>query len=196
MRRLTVPSLRFFIAAIVAATAMALGSPMALSQGTPEATDAGHPAHIHSGTCESLGDVVFPLEDVSVPNVDVSPVGTPNVVSSPEIDNTPIADEALGDAPIIAESTSVVDASLEDILGAEHAVNVHESADNMGTFIACGDITGEPTDGMLEIEMQELNESGFSGGATLADNGDGTTTVIVTLTQEDVAGTPEATPAS
>jgi hypothetical protein len=30
--------------------------------GTPE--DGVHPAHIHAGTCDDLGDVVFPLEDV------------------------------------------------------------------------------------------------------------------------------------
>jgi hypothetical protein len=86
---------------------------------------------------------------------------------------------------VVAMSTSDVDGSLEDILAAEHAINVHLSPEQIDVYIACGDITGEPTDGQLEIMLEEQNESGFEGMATLMDNGDGTTTVDVMLTMSD-----------
>jgi hypothetical protein len=70
----------------------------------------GHPAHIHSGTCADLGDVVYPLTDV----------------------------DASG------ESVTVVDVPLADLLsGGPYAINVHLSADEIGTYVACGDVTQE-----------------------------------------------------
>jgi hypothetical protein len=75
-------------------------------EGTPE--DGVHPAHIHSGTCDDLGDVVFPLEDV-----------------------------------VDGMSESTVEASIDDILAADHAINVHLSADEMNVYVACGEITDE-----------------------------------------------------
>jgi hypothetical protein len=36
----------------------------------------------------------------------------------------------------VATSLTVVDASLEDILGAEHAINFHESEENIENYIA------------------------------------------------------------
>jgi hypothetical protein len=98
---------------------------------------------------------------------------------------------------VVAMSTSTVEASLEDILGAEHAINVHLSAEEIGVYIACGDITGEQTDGTLEIELQEENDSGYQGMATLMDNGDGTTTVDVMLMMSgEEMGQAAATPTS
>ncbi len=67
----------------------------------------GHPAHIHSGTCAQLGDVVYPLTDV----------------------------DASG------ESVTVVDVSLADLqTTGPYAINIHLSADEIGTYVACGDI--------------------------------------------------------
>jgi hypothetical protein len=67
----------------------------------------GHPAHIHSGTCTELGDVVYPLTDV----------------------------DASG------ESVTVIDVPLADLqTTGPYAINVHLSADEIGTYVACGDI--------------------------------------------------------
>ena len=72
----------------------------------------GHPAHIHSGTCTELGDVVYPLTDV----------------------------DASG------ESVTVVDATLSDLLTTgPYAINIHLSADEIETYVACGDIPQEAT---------------------------------------------------
>jgi plastocyanin len=166
-------------ASLVAAFVLMAGvfASAAAQDATPAASStAAHPAHIHSGTCETLGDVVFPLADVAL-----APA-TAEAVASPAADG-------LGGA--VAESTTTVDIALEDILAAEHAINVHESVENIGNYIACGDVTGEPVDGSLKVDLAELNGSGFSGQVTLADNGDGTTTVTITLAGGDVA-TPAA----
>jgi hypothetical protein len=148
-----------------------------------------HPAHIHLGTCDELGDVVFPLNDVTALGVTASPEAG--------IEATPVdaSDAAMGE--VVARSTTVVNASLDDIISGGHAINVHESAGNIQNYIACGDITGTVTEGQLQIELGELNDSGFMGQATLTDNGDVTTTVTVTLMQSEsgISGTPVATPA-
>lgn len=154
-------------------------------EGTPEADAAAHPAHIHTGTCDTLGEVVFPLNDVAAPSHDDHGDAAAEDYSTA----TPEA----GEGKVVAESTTTVDVALDDILAAEHAVNVHESAENIANYIACGDVAGEPEDGTLEVELLELNDSGYGGMATLVDDGDGdgSTTVTIVLTEGD-AGTPEA----
>lgn len=171
----------------IAASALGLRAGLAHEGEEHEATPAGggeaaHPAHIHAGTCEALGDVVFPLNDVAALDAEATPAASP--AASPA---------AAGAGDVVAESTTEVQAALDDILAAEHAINVHESAANIQNYIACGDLTGPATDGELRVELQELNGSGYIGEARLVDNGDGTTTVTVTLmTTGDAAGTPQA----
>ncbi|MEZ4505121.1 MAG: CHRD domain-containing protein [Thermomicrobiales bacterium] len=81
----------------------------------------GHPAHIHSGTCAELGDVVYPLTDV----------------------------DAAG------ESVTVVDVPLADLLAnGPYAINIHLSADDIGTYVACGDIPVEAVGGEVEAAAQ------------------------------------------
>ena len=58
------------VAAVLAFAALPLLGSTALAQdSTPEAMaqsgEAPHPAHIHSGSCEELGDVVVPLTDIA-----------------------------------------------------------------------------------------------------------------------------------
>jgi hypothetical protein len=55
---------------VAALAALTLLAPSGLAQeatpvGGTAAGDGPHPAHIHSGTCDELGDVVFPLADVA-----------------------------------------------------------------------------------------------------------------------------------
>jgi len=40
---------------------ISMGAPLVRGQ----EADAPHPAHIHSGTCDNLGDIVAPLSDVT-----------------------------------------------------------------------------------------------------------------------------------
>ncbi|MDQ4045294.1 MAG: cupredoxin family copper-binding protein [Chloroflexota bacterium] len=174
----------FLSVGAIGIAAGAIGLRTGLAQDAAPAVDGeiAHPAHIHSGTCEELGDVVFPLNDVAPLDAGATPAAS-----------AAAAPVAAGAGEVVAESTTEVEASLDDILAAEHAINVHESAENIGNYIACGNLTGPATDGELLIDLEELNDSGYTGQAHLVDNGDGTTTVTVTLrTTGDAAGTPAA----
>jgi plastocyanin len=146
--------------------------------------EESHPAHIHSGTCgDNLGPVVYPLDNVGG--------GT--------MMGTPVTGQQMGasDAIPVQTSTTVVNTTLDDLVGEAYAINVHESQDNITNYIACGNIGGEVAGDSLAIGLAELNGSGYSGIAWLHDNGDGTTTVLVGLTEEyGGEATPEASPAA
>jgi plastocyanin len=138
--------------------------------------EESHPAHIHAGTCAELGEVVFPLS---------------NVGADFQADGTPMAGTAMGASSAIPVDASVttVEASLADIVAGGHAINIHESAENIQNYIACGDIGGMMLGTSdLPIGIAPLNDSGYSGTALLHDNGDGTTTVSVYLTESGEAG--------
>lgn len=142
---------------------------------------AGRPAHIHSGDCVDLGDVVAPLTDLTEP-----------------------AGQAEGQAKraMAAESSFTnVPLTLDAILADDHAINVHLSADQIGTYIACGEIGGvRDANGALTIGLRELNNSGFTGIAFLAPAADGASTdvsVFISQTQgQREAATPQAAAAA
>src|SRR5918995_445589 len=145
-----------------------MGAPLA--RGQELEADAPHPAHIHSGTCDNLGDIVAPLSEVA------------------EL----TAGESFGAATavLVKESETDVPLPLGDILSAPHAINIHESAEAIQNYIACGDIGGRVIDGDLVIGLRELNGSGHHGVAVLAGNDDGTG-VTVYLSEEG-AGAEQA----
>src|SRR6478609_4509784 len=60
-----------------------------------------HPAHIHTGTCANLGDVVAPLNDVTL----------------------------VQGSDRVSVSTTDVDLSIHDILDSPHAIMSHASAE-------------------------------------------------------------------
>ena len=192
----------------IAASALLLGVGGALAPASGFAQNAtpsmmqeaaAHPAHIHSGSCPDVGDVVFPLEDITTRDMKGTPSAGMSDEASPMAGSdeygTPMAGEAernINWDEVVAMSTTVVQAPLSDILSADHAINVHESAEKIQNYIACGDITGEPENGTLEITLDERNNSGVEGEAYLTDNGDNTTTVEVLLMQPSGNGMTEA----
>jgi hypothetical protein len=103
----------------------------------------GHPAHIHSGTCAELGDVVYPLTDV----------------------------DASG------ESVTVVDVPLSDLLTkGPYAINIHLSADEIGTYVACGDIPqqaagGETTAAAAATPTAAASPAAVGGTSSVTDIG-------------------------
>jgi hypothetical protein len=176
------------VAAVALLTGLLAGAALTAAQGsaTPQAGNAPHPAHIHNGTCNNLGDVVYPLNDVSGEFLS----GTPGATPAPPAQGEP------GD--VIAQSQTEIDVSLDDLLAGEYAVNVHKSAEEIDVYIACGNITGEPQDGTLTVMLDQQNNSGVSGQALLTDLGNGKTEVTVTLADAsaEAVGTPAATPSS
>jgi hypothetical protein len=136
-----------------------------------------HPAHIHNGTCEKLGDVVYLLNDL-----------TGDILSG-----TPAAPISAASGSVVGSSQTDVDASLDDLVAGEYAINVHKSAQEIDVYIACGDVKGEVKDGTLYVDLKQQNNSGVAGQAILRDLGNGKTQVTITLTD---ATPPEATPSS
>ncbi len=128
------------------------------------ATDGPHPAHIHAGTCDELGDVVVPLADVAEAAADVQRTGPTSALA-------------------VKSSVTVVDMPLQEIIDGGHAINVHESAEAIDVYIACGDIGGaviEDEEGRqeLRIGLGELNDSGHFGIAELVADGEETEVVV------------------
>jgi hypothetical protein len=187
------------LAAAMALLIGALGSPALLSaQGTPAATDhsammqtGGHPAHIHDGTCATLGGIAWPLNNLG--GEMATPESGVGEASTPAMGMSSMAPMSSPEAGASVSSTTIIDTTLDTLLGAPYALNVHESTENIQNYIACGDVTGSPAGGVLEIQLGELNGSGFTGTATLTDNGDGTTTVYAEVTNLG-SGTPVASP--
>ena len=165
--------------AAVAAGALLLGGFSPTSAEDEEA----YPAHIHAGTCEELGEVVFPLTNVSeMGMMEGMMSGTPQADDAAmEMSEPTGAETAFG----IETSYTLVDASLEEIVEGGHAINLHESKENIENYIACGDIggrieTGPGMDegGTLVVGLGELNDSGYAGIAVLEGKGDQTEVVI------------------
>ena len=175
-------TLRF--GSVVALAALSLLSPAMAAQDDEAEV---HPAHIHSGTCAELGDVVAPLTDVAHIGADAERTGATSSIP-------------------VKTSMTVVEMPLQEIIDGGHAINVHLSPDEIDVYIACGDIGGVVTmdEGEEETELiiglGELNDSGHTGIAWLGAEGD-TTRVSVSLVEPGAVGAgaeaaQEATPVS
>src|SRR5215212_8923429 len=142
---------------------VALSGPAAWAQdATPGAAEtmAPRPAHIHTGTCDEIGEVVAPLTDLT------GATGGDRV------------GQARRAIPAESSFTSVP-LTLDAILGEDHVVNVHLSAEEIETYIACGEVGGMLTpEGAVIIGLRELNNSGFTGIAYLAPGADGASTDV------------------
>lgn len=150
---------------IAASTALAL----VLVSSAAAFAQADRPSHIHAGLCPAPGDVVAPLSNTQSPSGEAA--GPESAI------------------PVEAGFT-VVELALSDILAADHSIVVHASADDMATYVVCGDIGGQAVDsGMgtaLVIGLAPVGDSTFGGVALLLDMGDGTTGVDVFI--NDAAG--------
>jgi plastocyanin len=128
-------------------------------------------AHIHAGTCEELGIVVYSFPDLKT--------------FRPEEGN----DAGLGAIELITGTTQV---PLNDLFGEPFSVHVHESTQNKQTYIACSDIGGRPdapwgeTEG-LTLQATEQNGSGYTGFTTLRTAPNGGTQVSIALAASSAA---------
>jgi plastocyanin len=138
---------------------------------------AGRPAHIHSGDCVNLGDIVAPLTDLT------KPAGQ----AEGQVNRAMAAESSFTNVPL----------TLDAILADDHAINVHLSADQIGTYIACGEIGGvRDANGALTIGLRELNNSGFTGIAFLAPAADGASTDVSVFIAQTQRQRKAATPAA
>lgn len=177
------------ITAVLAGTLMFSGATSLLAQDSNagDAPDINHPAHIHSGTCDDLDpNPAAPLQDI---------VPYANDPDSDEGSNSP---QGVLTAPIMLHSETDVEMSLDDLLAEPHAINVHESMEQIENYVACGDIGGilvTDNDGTMAIGISPLNDSGIYGIAFLHRDDDNTR-VDIWLAQPRAEEEPSATPMS
>jgi hypothetical protein len=81
---------------------------------------------------------------------------------------------------------------LQEIIDGGHAINVHESAEAIDVYIACGDIGGAVTTdegGRTEliIGLGELNDSGHHGVAWLGADGEQTEVVVILVEPDEMS---------
>jgi plastocyanin len=174
---------RSVVAVVAILGLLAVGGPTGVAQ-SQEAEPPAHPAHVHAGTCAELDpSPAFPLADVS-----------------PVPEGTEASEPAGAESGIpVEQSLTTIEVSLDELLADPYAINVHESADNLDSYLACGDIggavlsSGDDEGRELVIGLREQSGSGYSGVARLLDGADGTTTITVFLAQDlAAAGAPEA----
>lgn len=160
--------------ALLAGMTIVGGAPVWAQESTPVASPVaavGHPAHIHEGTCDDLNpSPAFPLADVTLP-----------------------ADDAATSAPMgrmaerheVETSSTTVPVALEDLLAAPYGINIHQSAEQIDVYIACGEIAGVvrphprlSTTDALVIPLREQSASGYAGMAWLQPDGEETAVTI------------------
>jgi plastocyanin len=178
---------RLIVTAVIAGGMfLAGGLASAAQDATPAATGDDHPAHIHVGACDNLDpNPTYMLTDVK-----------------------PIAGSSASSGPAAAipveESVTTVDAPLDTLATGGYAINIHHSAADIGTYIACGNLTGTVANGMLIVGLGELNDSGHSGIAVLTEKGNQTDVTVylaqglsgVAMGQMATASTPAASASS
>jgi hypothetical protein len=170
---------------VPAATTPAAPAPAA----SPAASGAGGPvnnltpvaesrlAHIHAGTCDELGIVVYAL---------------------PDLRSYRIPAASGEDLELI---TGTAKASLASLFSEPFSIHVHESVRNKQNYLACAEVGSQPpppwtpADGLV-LQMKEQNNSGFSGFAQLrpAANGGTDITILLAATAATAAATPAAPP--
>jgi plastocyanin len=170
------------MAATLAAAVLVAGGALlgAAQEATPSSgATHSHPAHIHLGTCAELDpSPTFPLTDIALASAE----------SAGEAED--------GTAIPVERSLTTVEATLEDLRSGDYAINVHQSAEDIGTYIACGSLSGALDEsGLLVVGLRELNDSGHSGIATLAEQGN-LTEVTVYLTEGSTGDAAVASPSS
>ncbi len=165
-----------------------MGSGVLAQDDEPEVV--GHPAHIHSGTCAELDpNPLAPLNDVTLPLV------------GDDEDQAPTSEDIKGaiDQPLVEVSQNDeidTDVTFDELFETSHALNVHESAENIDNYIACGDIGGVVADDELFIPLYTQNDSGYFGIAKISKDGDGFDVEITLAQPQSPSAAPEgeATP--
>ena len=175
MQRFGIRRLGALLSVVLVVGLLAAGYGMVRAQQTDVTVDGPgtpHPGHIHAGSCANLGDVDYALNTATVDNLstDYESTGDVSFVGSQ-------------DAYPVYASVTTLDVSLDEITSSDHAINFHLSADQIDTYIACGDIGGFVRDGVLYVgiapDPSYTGDVQYAGTAALYDNGDNTTDVVV-----------------
>ena len=167
---------------------LALGTVSARAQDAtpPAGEEPPHPAHIHSGTCDNLGDVVYPLNEIVTYNITNSFSFGP--AATPEADSmaTPPPGFSVTETTPVLFSLTHIEASVVELIGGGYAINAHESGQNIQNYIACGNIPtcvgiACPAVTGVSVVLGPQNDSGYFGVAEISADPDGGSNVAVFL---------------
>lgn len=128
-------------------------------------------AHIHAGTCDELGIVVYSFPDIETYRLDEG------------------EESGVGAIELITGTTKT---PLSELFGEPFSIHIHESAQNKQTYIACSDIGSRPpapwteSDG-LTLQAVEQKGSGYSGFTTLRPTANGGTQATIALAASSAA---------
>lgn len=100
---------------------------------------------------------------------------------------------------LYVEDEGVNDLTFDDLTENDYAIAVHAEDSKDADVIVCGDVTGEVQDGMLLIELHEVDDSGFEGRSHFAPDDDDDsemeiTTGIWTVGEVETLASPAASP--
>jgi plastocyanin len=139
--------------------------------GNLEPVEPSRLAHIHAGTCDELGIVVYSFPDIRTYRLDEG------------------EEAGVGAIELITGTTQI---PLSRLFGEPFSVHVHESAQNKQTYIACSDIGGRPAEPWSEadgltLRAVEQKGSGYSGFTTLRPTAGGGTQVTIAIAASSAA---------
>ena len=176
------------LSGLIIASVLTIGLAGSVIAQDPTATVEGvvtHPAHIHVGSCAALDpNPAYPLNDVGPRLKD---------------DQLPLAEDMMGSlaaAPVEISEKDGIEVTFDDLFTEAYAITIHESAQNIQNYIACGDIGGPVIDDRVLIGLGEQNDSGYAGIAIIEKDGDDHVKVSILLTRGlwEAPVEPEVTP--
>lgn len=142
------------------------GGTVGFAQDTGASDMPARPNHIHEGSCDNLDPApLYVLNDLVLAEGEAQYGGD-------------------GSPAVVQSGVTTVDAALADLVAGDFSINVHESADNIENYIACGEIGGVVVPGeaaggeTLAIGLRSLNASGQTGIAVFTGDGAATTVSI------------------
>ena len=157
------------MAVVMLAALSSAGAGDATTEATPVATPGpllpARPATIRDGTCMTPGEIIAPLNDLTLPR-----------------------GARLGQAPqalLVQGSLTPVSLPLWFLLKQPHLIEIRQAAPE--SVIVCGEIGG-PLDalGTLHVGLRGVAESGFTGIAHLTPTADGSATDVAVFVTGEV----------
>jgi len=144
-------------------------SPDPASSPAPVAQE--YPVSVHQGTC---------------PQPEAEPVGDP--VNAQVFGSTAEEGQPLGTSELPPALTAEIalDSPLTEVTDVPHVVAIHQSPDEFGMVIACGDIAGTAVENVLIIPIRPVNQGTVAGTATVQEE-DGSLTITVYVVPEVMA---------
>lgn len=146
-------------------------SPPAPTGATPPPVTNVYPVAIHQGTC---------------PQPEAEPVGDP--IDAQVFGSTAEEPQQVGSSqlpPALSAQLSLP-VTIQDATSVPHVIAVHQSPEEFGTVIACGDIAGTVSEGVLIVPIRPINQGTVAGIATVQEE-DENLNVTVFLVPEVMA---------